>query len=169
MDILQQYNIDIFKLSNSTHEYKFEVDDTFFDRYYNDLIESGTAKINVSLAKSATFIEMQFDIIGSVELTCDRSLENFFEPVKSSNKMLFKYGDDWEELSDEIVMISRDEQRINVGQFIYEFISLALPMKKIHPKLRNQDDEGIMYTSEGKEGTETINDPRWDKLKGLIK
>ena len=167
--MLNKYNIDIFKLSNSVHTYEFEVDDVFFQQFENSLIEKGQLHIEVTLTKSATFIEMQFKTKGSVELVCDRSLEKFTEEISSNDKMLFKFGDHWEELSDEIVLIPHDEQKINIGQYVYEFISLGIPMKKLHPKFRDQEDEGIIFSSDKAEKEKTSNDPRWDKLKGLIK
>lgn len=169
MDALRQYNIDIFNLSNSTHNYTFEVNNTFFNHFENSLVGRGVAEVNVSLTKSATFIEMQFQIKGEIELVCDRSLEKYTEKVENTNSLLFKYGDSWEELSDEIMVIPKDEQRLNMGQYIYEFICLDIPMKKIHPKFRDQENEGVVYSSKEKDSTEKKSDPRWDKLKGLIK
>ncbi|MDH5367044.1 MAG: DUF177 domain-containing protein [Cyclobacteriaceae bacterium] len=165
---MRQYNIDIFNLSNTTHNYKFEVNSAFFEHFENSLIDKGNVIIDVTLRKSDTFIEMQFQINGEIELICDRSLEKYTEKIENTNSMLFKFEDRWEELSDEIVTIPRDEQKLNVGQYIYEFICLDVPMKKIHPKFRDQENEGVIYSSM-EEDTTKINDPRWDKLKGLIK
>ena len=169
LDTLREYNIDIFKLSNTTHEYSFVVENAFFECFENSLIEKGNAKIEVILTKSETLISTQFQIKGEIELICDRSLEPFNQEIESTNNMLFKFGDTWEELSDEIVVIPRDQQRLNVSQFIYEFICLNIPMKKIHPKLRDQNDVGIIYSSKEEIEENKNNDPRWDKLKGLIK
>lgn len=168
LNALRQYNIDIFNLSYATHNYEFEVNDLFFDHFKSSLVEKGIAEVTVSLTKSETLIEAQFKIKGEIELECDRSLEKYNENIESTNNMLFKYGDHWEELSDEIMIIPREEQTLNVGQYIYEFICLDIPMKKIHPKFRNQEDEGVIYSSK-EEKNETKVDPRWDKLKGLIK
>jgi uncharacterized metal-binding protein YceD (DUF177 family) len=67
-----------------------------------------------------------------------------------------------------------------VAQLIYEFILLALPLKKIHPDYRNELDEednelegGFVYideasTEDSTEETEEEStrpvDPRWEKL-----
>lgn len=132
------------------------------------MIENGDAIINVELNKTSSFIEMEFNIKGTVQLVCDRSLEVFSEEVENNHKMLFKYGDHDEELSDEIVLIDRDTQRINIAHYIYEFMSLDIPMKKIHPKYRDEADEGIVFSSDDNEEEIENNDPRWDKLKGLL-
>ncbi len=165
----QDYNIDIFKLSNSSHQYEFEFDDSFFSLFEGSLVSKGSGKIYLNLVKSDSYIELKFEIAGKVELICDRSLDPFWFNLLVSNKLLLKFGDDWEELSDEILMMPRNEQTINVAQYVYEFIGVAIPMKKLHPKFNNEDDEDeFIYSSEESSENEQIaTDPRWKKLKDL--
>jgi len=168
VNVLRTYNIDIFKLSNSKHDYLFEIGDSFFEAFENSPIKLGKATAEVELNKSATLIEINFKVRGKVVLTCDRSLEEFEEEIDILNKLIFKYGDKWEELSDEIIVMPRDEQRLNVAQYIYEYMILALPIKKIHPKYRGQADEGVIYSSVIEDNETDNNDPRWNKLKDLL-
>jgi len=163
------YNIDIFKLSNSSHQYDFEFDDSFFDLFEESLVEKGNGKVSLVLLKSDSFIQLKFEITGEIELVCDRSLEPFWNKLELKNKLLLKFGDDWEELSDEILMMPRGEQTINVAQYIYEFIGVSIPMKKLHPKFNNEDEEDdFLYSSEdSNEDDNSTIDPRWKKLKDL--
>ena len=163
------YKIDIFKLSNSSHHYDFDFDDSFFSLFEEALVQKGNGKIDLELLKSDSFIELKFEIAGKVELVCDRSLEPFWYELKLNNKLLLKFGEDWEEISDEILMMPRGEQTINVAQYIYEFIGVAIPMKKLHPKFDNEDEyDDVIYSSEdSNEDTNTTIDPRWKKLKDL--
>jgi uncharacterized metal-binding protein YceD (DUF177 family) len=84
--------------------------------------------------------------------------------------MIFKFGEAAEEVSDEITIISQDLQQLDVGQFIYEYIVLEVPMKKIHPRYQsdNEEDENeegkLIYQSEK---SEDVIDPRWEVLKKL--
>jgi uncharacterized protein len=127
------------------------------------------------LNKQETFLEADFEIKGVAKLICDRSLEPFDYPIKNHHKMVFKYGEEDQELTDEIVVINREAVSLEVGQYIYEFIALAIPMKKLHPKFKDEEEnddevEGkIIYTSgsgEDKNDNEDI-DPRWEQLKKL--
>lgn len=179
MNRLNAYNIDIFKLSNATHIYDFEINSVFFETFEDSEITKGNLIINVKLNKSETMIEVKTQITGDVELTCDRSLEAYDYPLDTSNNIIFKYGDDWEELSDEIITMPRGEQRINLAQYIYEFIGLAIPMKRLHPKFEQDEieDDGTMElvysSSDENEESENLEnediDPRWEKLKGIKK
>ncbi|MDQ2655785.1 MAG: DUF177 domain-containing protein [Bacteroidota bacterium] len=164
-------------MANKVHHFEFEVGNDFFGQYGRDLITEGTLQTEVALDKRETFIEAIFQISGVVRLVCDRSLDAFDQPIKAKKKLVFKYGDTNEELSDEIVMIHRETDSLELGHYIFEFIALELPMKKLHPRYRDEeeddpDQEGkIIYSSkpapdENEAGNEDI-DPRWEKLRKL--
>jgi uncharacterized metal-binding protein YceD (DUF177 family) len=67
-------------------------------------------------------------------------------------------------------MIPYGADTINIAQHIYDFIGISLPMKKLHPRFRNDDidEDGLLvYTSEQeptKEPKEQEIDPRWAAL-----
>ena len=126
------------------------------------------------LDKHETFIEAEFKIKGEAKLICDRSLEPFDFPVDIDSRIMFKYGEEEAELSDEIIIISRDRVSLELGQYMYEFISLSIPIKKVHPKFQDgeddeDDNEGkLIYTSETESSEEEKEvDPRWEILKKL--
>jgi len=163
----EDYNIDIFKLANKSHQYNFVFDDSFFGLFEGALIGKGNGNIVLNLLKSDTFIELKFEITGKVELVCDRSLELFWFDFDLKNKLLLKFGDDWEEISDEILMMPRNEQRVNVAQYIYEFIGVSIPMKKLHPKFNDEEEEDEFIYSSDDSNENVSTDPRWKKLKDL--
>ena len=181
-DVKEQsrYNIDIYGLEDKSYEFDYELGPEFFEEIPQELIQKGNFKVHLVLEKSSTMLQLRFTIQGSAELTCDRSLEVFDEPVDTEGKMILKFGDHEEEITEEISIINRTRTRINVASYIFEMIALALPMKKIHPDLREQyqgDDEEsaaetLVYSSENRESEnpETENgkvDPRWEALNKL--
>lgn len=171
------YRVNIISLSNKVHQFEYEIGEQFFREYGTDLLAEGAFRVDVVLNKHETFIEADFIIKGKAVLTCDRSLETFDYPIDSSHRILFKLGDADEELSDEIIMIHRDTVSLELGQYIYEFVVLAVPLKKLHPKFQEAEDaedeheEGkIVYTSAGEKGDDDEDDeidPRWNILKNL--
>lgn len=169
--------IDIFNLQNKSYDFNFEVDDRFFQSFDDSLINKGKINIKVSLDKSETFMEANMQINGTIELICDRSLEKFDFPVTLDPNLIFKFGDEEKELDDFMVQITKDTLRIDLSQYIYEFISLAIPMKKLHPRFADLEDDGdsLVYSSAGTKGAdenakgtdhgnEGDIDPRWKKL-----
>jgi uncharacterized protein len=171
----KNYNIEIYKLANGKHNYSFEVDDAFFALFEGSLIERGEGVITAELEKTDSFIKLEFDIEGIYELICDRSLENYFHPYNTKESVIFKFGDEEKELDDDVFVILKNTQRLNVAQLIYELISITIPMKKLHPKFADEpegEDILLIYTSLDEEPVKEEEpdkdiDPRWLKLKNL--
>ena len=132
--ILNTFKIDIFRLENKQYLHEFEGDDNFFVALEQDLIEKGHFKAKVTLDKSEVMIQLLYHIVGAVELTCDRSLDTFDFPIDITQRLILKFSDHTEEITDELILIDRNTQYINVAQDIYEFIGLQIPMKKLHPR-----------------------------------
>jgi len=169
MKDLKAYKIEIFGLSNSTHDFNFTFNDDFFSNFENSLVSKGKGTCNVKLIKTASMITVNLAIDGSVDLECDRSLEHFDYPISVSKEIIYKYGDEEKELSEDVFVILKGEQEINVASFLYESISLEIPMKKLHPKFQDDsDDNEVIYKSEfSDDSQEASTDPRWEALKKL--
>lgn len=172
MKALESFNIDIFNLSNGSHDYHFEITDAFFELFPGELVTRGGGDVNLVLIKSDTMIDLSFKINVVVVLECDRSLELFDYKIDLTKGLILKFGDEEYEQDDEIIVIPHDKQRINVAQHIYEFIGLAIPMKKLHPKFKDEDvGDEIIYSSdadsEKEDNDDEAIDPRWSKLKNL--
>lgn len=169
---MKPLSINIVGLDLKAHHFDFDLDDRFLEEYGQGYLPGGHFNVAILLDKHETFIEADFKIKGSVRLTCDRSLEDFDHTIDLEKKMLFKYGDENEELTDEIAIISRDTTSLDLGQLVYEFISLAIPMKKLHPRFaqeENDDPAGKMVYSSSTdvESDDEQEDPMWEKLKKL--
>lgn len=174
MNELKQYEIPILKLENKRHEYDFAGGDAFFEAMQQDLIRRGRFQAHLTLDKSETMLHLSFAIRGGYELTCDRTLEPFEEPFETTERLILKYGDDPEELSDEIEIIGWDTPSINVARYLFEFIALTVPAKKLHPRLRaeeaDEDEEEtesegkLVYSSDADEPEDAAVDPRWQAL-----
>ncbi|WP_108822789.1 DUF177 domain-containing protein [Dysgonomonas sp. Marseille-P4361] len=181
------YNIPLRGLSEGKHEFEYDLDDKFFS-----LIDDGTAdvkrgalKVVVSLKKTSTTFELNFNIKGSVQVPCDRCLDDIDIDVETKNKLIVKFGKEYSEESDEIVIIPEEDGAINIAWFLYEFIVLSLPAKKVHApgtcnkamssklnkhKVKSNDDEDDNSDEEDtsfEEEDASFSDPRWDSLKDL--
>jgi len=175
---MKDFSVNIIGLSNKIHLFHFDLKDDFFERYGKEVLSKGDFDAEVSLDKRETFIEVDFKISGYAKLICDRSLEPFDHTLNITRKVIFKYGEEPQEVSDEIVIITRNQDKIDLGQFMYEFIVLSIPIKKLHPDLINEEEDEdesdvrIVYTTsteKEEEKKEEDIDPRWEKLKKLKK
>ncbi|MBB6001627.1 DUF177 domain-containing protein [Arcicella rosea] len=160
--ILNTFRIDIFRLENKHYVHEFEGGDEFFVALEQDLIEKGHFKTTVTLDKSEVMIQLLYHIVGSVELTCDRSLDTFDFPVDITQKMILKFSDHTEEITDELMLIDRNTQYINVAQDIYEFIGLQIPMKKLHPRFQVEEETFLSDFDEDDDSDEDFEDLVWE-------
>lgn len=168
---LREFQIDIFNLNEKLHEFEFKVDDRLFGIHEHSLIEKGSGVCHLKLDKTATMMTLHFDIDVSVELICDRSLDPFDYPIKLEEQLIIKFGEDNYSLNEEVLVIRSDTPTIDVSEFIYEFVTLAVPLKKLHPRYEGKEDEqpDLIYTSDSgaaEDKNEPV-DPRWEALKKL--
>ena len=169
----RDFQINIYGLRNGVHEYEFEFSQELFENFENRLIDSGKGQCLVKLEKKETLMELTFLITGNLELTCDRSTDPFDYPIDLTESLRIKYGEEFDDSRDDFWVIPNTEQSLNIEQVLYEFLTLAVPLKKLHPRFEGEDEEGmeLVYSSE-EENEEEIEDenevdPRWDALKNI--
>ena len=88
-----KYNIEFKGLKEGLHDFGFEVDNKFFEHFEESLVESGKVKVNILLEKRSSFIKLHFKIKGWLELTCDRCLDLYEQPIKHETEMFVKFGE----------------------------------------------------------------------------
>jgi uncharacterized protein len=169
---LKEFAVNIIGLSKKAHLFNYHLEKGFFEKYGTEAVSEGRFDVEVVLDKKETFIEVDFKISGKAALVCDRTLDPFDFPINETRKVVFKYGEEAQEISDEIVIITRDQDSLDLGQYLYEFIALAIPIKKLHPRFAHEagNDQPMVYSTSQNETEEKENepiDPRWEKLKKL--
>jgi uncharacterized metal-binding protein YceD (DUF177 family) len=84
-----------------------------------------------------------------------------------------KFGQVSETISDEIIILSEGTYQINVAQYLYEMIILAVPQKRVHPgiedgTLQSEIVDKLRTLEPREESLNGEKDPRWNKLKDLL-
>jgi uncharacterized protein len=166
------YTILLSGLKEGHHTIDFEIDKTFFELFEESEVKEGSLIANIEMDKRSSHIDMMIRISGSVRVSCDRCLEMFSQPVDSENRLLVKFGKSLEDIDPDILSISQDENELDLTQQIYEFIMLAIPIKRVHPVDKdgksNCDPVMLKKLEEFIIEEEKENDPRWDELKKLM-
>ena len=107
---LRKYDVKIQSLSNNRHEFSFDFNQNLFDYYSNDhdvLKAKGNCKLEI--IKTDIMLNSNFVIEGSCDLICDRTLKKYNHVLKINKKIVFKFGENEEELSDEMIVINRNK------------------------------------------------------------
>ena len=73
------------------------------------------------------------------------------QAVKSTDSLVVKFGAEYAEEADNLVIVPEDEGFINVAWFMYEFVALAIPMKHVHApgECNEADESSLEETFEG--------------------
>lgn len=129
--------------------------------------------IHIQFYRTLHFIRAQFTVDAYVELTCDRSLDDFDYNIQQSYEVLFK-AEEVEESADEngaIRNYDHSSNQIDLEQDVRDTILLNLPTKKLHPRFLDDDGNPKEILNEQfgdvPEDDEDRIDPRWEKLKKL--
>ena len=169
------YAVRISGLGDGEHDFLFELDQQFFGLFEHPDIKDGKVDAKVIFEKKAGILALHFSLTGEIEVICDRCLEAFKTGISSRQTIYVKWGGEVGEIEDDVLIVGRDEHEIEVGQYLYEFIILALPYQRIHPEdadgnstcnpemLNKLKAHQAQITDQSE-----LTDPRWDVLKGII-
>lgn len=173
---LKAYTIQFVGLKVGKHHFDYEIDNTFFKDFEYEEFNDANLKVNLLFEKKTTLLELAFEVTGSVNVNCDITNEPYDQHIEDNFKLVVKFGESYNDDNEEILVIPHGEYQINVAQYIYELIVLAVPIKKVHPGIEDGSlDSDILKKLKElspKEKTEDENteetDPRWDTLKKLL-
>jgi uncharacterized metal-binding protein YceD (DUF177 family) len=88
-----------------------------------------------------------------------------------------QFGDEYNNDNDELLILPHGEHQIDFSQYIYEMIALSIPLKRIHPGVKDGtlQSEALeklkklqIKEVKDKDKKEDDIDPRWDELKKLL-
>ena len=191
MGKFDKYKIDLKGMQADSCRYEFVLDNLFFANIDSPEVQKGKVNVVLVVKKTSRAFELNFQTDGIVWVPCDRCLDDMEQPVSSTDKLLVKFGHEYAEEGDNLIVIPEEEGEINVAWFMYEFIALAIPMKHVHApgkcnkamssKLSKHlrttpddemDEDAFVPDEAGNElvndDTETAVDPRWDELKKIL-
>jgi uncharacterized protein len=135
LKIENQYIIHFKGLKEGVHDFSFSIDKPFFESHENLEVPDGHVEVHVELTRKAGFLELAIDLAGEIQVQCDRCLEYFSLPVSYSGHLVIRFSETEKEPDDEVIFLPPEESRINLNHYLYECISLSIPMRKVHPDL----------------------------------
>lgn len=170
MDKYKNYDISFSGLKNGKHEFELDITQKFFDLFETENeFTNADIKSKVFLNKHTTFLEFVVSVKGNVDLVCDVSNEVFTHPIENEISFLVKFGEDYDDSNEEVIVIPQNDGDFNISQIIYEAVTLSIPMKKLCPNLSEKEDYQILldkFSPKKEEKPENI-DPRWETLNQL--
>jgi uncharacterized protein len=151
------------------HHIDLEAGPEFFEAFEGSQIKNGLVRVFLDLEKQERMLVLAFRFQGQVETPCDRCNEPLECPVEGNARLIVKFGAAYEEQSDEIQIIPETSTRLDVSPFVYEYIQLLLPARRVHPDNERGEStcsRAVLKKLEELSSTDR-EDPRWDVLKKL--
>lgn len=174
MKRVDQYIIPFKGLKDGEHVFDFRIDQKFFDAHEVLEAERGEVEARILLRKTPSVLSLTTSVKGCLHVSCDRCLDYFDHPVRFQGELLIKFGENTGDSTDEIWILSPSENELDMEQYLFECISLSLPIQRFHAEdengvsacdpemLEKLDDLSSAVKSHGDP------DPRWNRLKHLL-
>ena len=127
------YRIDIQKLKDGAHQFRFQVDDAFFAGFPHTEVQGANVTADIALQKDNRQIVVNLHLDGELTLVCDRCSGDLDWPIFRAAKLIYSYdpslkGTDEDE---DITFIPRDLHYLDLRQDLYDYISLQVPLRKV--------------------------------------
>ncbi len=174
MGEMKEFVIHFGGLSEGEHEFEFHIGSSFFREFENSPVHDADVDVLLIVDKKDSMMLLDFTMSGEITVSCDRCLEDLALEFESFNELIVKSGDvkTEEEVADDVLILPAKEKELDVSRFIYEFITLMIPMRNVHEDengnpscdpevLKSLEEHGLH--PDGKQGS----DPRWDILKNI--
>lgn len=184
-----EYKLPLKTMAPGTHTFEYHLSKTFFNNMESEDVHDADLNVNLTVEYKADVYSLNFEIEGIVTLICDRCLDDLEFPIDTTYHINVKYGEDYNDDSDDLLVIPESDNYLNVAYMIYDTVALAIPIKHVHPlgkcnrqmsamlkkhraggasdedaDLQNQliDEMDAM-----EDASEQPTDPRWDALKNI--
>ena len=165
---LESFKIDLKDLKEGESTFHFQLTDEYFAAIEAAEIQRGKLVTDLSVRRVEDFYELNFHTEGTVYVPCDVCLDDLEIPVKSDDRLVAKFGEEYSE-DDDLVTVAENEGMLDVAWFIYEFIELQIPIKHVHapgkcnPAMISKLEEHTVARSDEDAEDKPI-DPRWAAL-----
>ncbi|MFK5974757.1 MAG: DUF177 domain-containing protein [Flavobacteriaceae bacterium] len=167
----KEFSIPFLGLKQGKHEFNFKIENKFFESFDYEEFNDANIELFVIMNKTSTMLAFELSAKGSVNVNCDSTSESYNQKITSELELVVKFGDEYNDEDDELLVIPYRENEVNIAQYVYEMLVLAVPQKRIHPGIEDGTLKSEVLEKlkelQPKE-TKDENDPRWDVLRKLL-
>ncbi len=131
----REYEIAFVGLKTGIHEFRYEIDDRFFEEFQQQDFRNCRARVKLLLDKKSSFMQLRFEVGGQLIVTCDRCNNDLPLDLWDEFNITVKLVEDPEKMNEEesdpyMYYIGLQENHLDIAGWIYEFINLSLPIQK---------------------------------------
>ena len=173
MKLQNDFVLSFYGLKEGLHKFEYKIDKQFFDSFNYDEFIDADLQVFLDFTKSSTLLELHFKGSGTATVPCDLTNEPFELPLNGDLNLVVKFGEEYNDDNEEVLILPHGEHQMNVSQYIYELFVLSVPRKKVHPGIADGSLESEMLNkleelSPDRDKEKKEIDPRWEDLKKLL-
>lgn len=176
MKDLKAYTIPFVGLKIGSHQFDYQIDNTFFEHFEYDEFHKANVKVDLELEKKSTLLDLHFQFDGTVNVNCDLTNEPYDQPISGNFDLVVKFGQEYNDEEEDLLILPHGSYEVDVSQYIYESIVLVVPAKRVHPGVADgtlksealDKLEELSLNNQAEQSDEDQTDPRWDDLKKLL-
>lgn len=166
----KDYILYVSQLAKGANNIDIRADKSLFDQFDNQDIEGLNAHICITIYKTDRFLELDFNFSGQFDVLCSRCLKIMQIDIAKVSELYIKFTDKTTKFDDNQWTIADNEDKIDLSEYIYEELAIALPLAPVHKKASDCDQqmlEKLSLLNAKNQNKKHVIDPRWAKLQEL--
>ena len=137
MSKIKEFLIPFAGLKLGKHNFEYQINNKFFESFDFNEFQDAEVKVSLVFDKKSSMLELSFKHKGTVNVPCDLTGEDFDLPIKGKMNLIVRFGDEFNNDNEELLILPHGEFELDVMQYIYEMIVLSVPQKRIHTGIKD--------------------------------
>lgn len=186
MGKFSEFKLPLKSMPIGSQEFDYHLDKQFFINMESSDVHGADLNVHLTVVNRGEMYDLTFVITGEVTLICDRCLDNMQHEIDATYHITVKYGEEYNDDTDDLLEIPASDNYLNVAYMIYDTVELAIPLKHVHApgkcnramsgklnkhraRIADSDDPEMEEMLDEMDSTEedAPTDPRWSALEGL--
>lgn len=127
-----QYDLCLASLPEGRFVQDFKCDTSLFRMMENEDVTAACVDVRMTVDYRNECYELTFACHGSLAVPCDRCLDDVEVPVDTEYRMTVRYGEDYDDSRDDLLVLPQSQTHLDVAPVIYTTLALCIPLHKVH-------------------------------------
>ncbi len=128
------YKLMLKSLPEGKHNFEYQLSKQFFTNMENTDVRNADLHVDLTVDHRGDAYQLHFNVAGPLTVACDRCLDDLELPIDATYDLTVKYGDEYNDDSDTLLILPESDNYLNVAYMIYDTAVLAIPPRHVHPQ-----------------------------------
>ncbi|MCX4330998.1 MAG: DUF177 domain-containing protein [Muribaculaceae bacterium] len=129
-----EYKLMLKSLPEGKHTFEYHLDKQFFINMENSDVRDADINVTLDVDHRGDAYQLSFHLAGTLTVLCDRCLDELPLDIDAAYNLTVKYGEEYNDDSDTLLIIPESDNYLNVAYMIYDTAVLAIPPRHVHPQ-----------------------------------